>query len=69
MTRPTIFSWSTSKTPAGFAFKVTRNTPTKTPCANGHYCVTETIKTGAGYATRARAKSAALKWRRYLAAA
>lgn len=68
MTSTPIYSWRTQKTATGFAFTITASTPTKTVQPNGHYAVTETVKTGNGYSSRARAKSAAVKWCRHLRA-
>ena len=62
------YSWTTTKTATGFAFTVTRVQPTREADEAGRYCIDTIMKTGGGFATRARAKSAAVKWCRYLKA-
>jgi len=56
-----FFTWATRKQAAGnFKAIATQCTPQNAPLANGHYCKSETIWECEGYATRAKAKRAAV---------
>jgi len=64
-----FYSWKTEKLAASnFAFVITKNTERTTPTAAGFYCDTETVKRGAGFRSRAQARTRAHQWLRYLAA-
>lgn len=60
----TLYSWSTTKTAAGFKFTITESTPRATPNAQGRYTDDRIVKTGTR-PTRAQARGLAIKWVRY----
>jgi len=63
-----FFSWATQKDEDGrFCFTVTRNASQSEALPCGGYLLTEIKKTGAGFATRARAKSRAIMWVKHFA--
>lgn len=61
-------TWNTTKTDAGFAFRVYEVIPRAVPNSDGSYADFVTLKTGA-LSTRAQAKGQAQRWCRYLKAA
>ena len=60
-------SWNTTKTDAGYAYKVYEIVPRTTPNEIGHYADTVMMRTGVER-SRAIAKNRAQAWCRYLKA-